>query len=671
MSSDCDPTFTPAKFFELSIDLVCIADATGHFLHVNPAWTTVLGWSSKELVARPFLELVHPDDVAMTLAEIARLAAGVPTLSFVNRYRRVDGSYRHLSWTCQPDPETGLFYAVARDITAHRAIESSLHQIFDATPTGLLLVNEGGDIAMANPCVAELLGYTVDELLGLPVEALVRPEVRSTHYVKRHEIQTSSVVGAMQQGRRVMAYRKDGALLPVQISLSGIEGMGEPLVLAAVLDQRQQCAFEKGLEDARMLAEDANQAKSQFLANMSHEIRTPLTAILGFADLLREEGSTEEQRVQTIDIIKNAGAHLLTVINDILDLSKIEAGKMTLERIDTPFIQVMREVDSLMRPRALGKGVRLRAALGSPVPEHIVSDPTRLRQILMNLVGNAVKFTEAGGVTLSARAEVREGQSRLIIDVEDTGPGMTPEQADCLFRPFGQADATVTRKHGGTGLGLTICCRLAGLMGGTVSLERTEPGRGSCFRVDLPLESVEGSAIASRLDVVHERHVEGPALTVKICGRVLLAEDGVDNQRLIAFHLRKAGVTVDVAENGVVALRMLDEAAASGVRYDLLLTDMQMPEMDGYTLARTLRERGDVLPIVALTAHAMADDRQKCTEAGCDDYVAKPIERSALLTTCATWVARGIEAREARRGALEGVGGSAADREAAVRSTAA
>jgi PAS domain S-box-containing protein len=644
MPSNRDRTFNPAKFFELSIDLICIADATGHFLHVNPAWATVLGWSSEQLVARPFLELVHPDDVAMTLEEIGRLAAGEATLSFVNRYRRVDGSYRHLSWTCQPDTETGLFYAVARDITAHRAIESSLHQIFDATPTGLLLVNERGDIAMANPCVAQLFGYEVDELVGLPVEALVPPEARSRHYVKRYEAQTTRVVGSMEQGRRVMAHRKDGTRIPVQISLSGIEGMGEPVVLAAVLDQRQQCAFEKGLEDARVLAEEANQAKSQFLANMSHEIRTPLTAILGFADLLREEGSSEEQRVQTIDIIKNAGAHLLTVINDILDLSKIEAGKMTLERIDTPFLRVVREVDSLMRPRALGKGVGLRATLGSPVPERIVSDPTRLRQILMNLVGNAVKFTEAGGVTLSARAEARAGQARLIIDVEDTGPGMTPEQADCLFHPFGQADATVTRKHGGTGLGLTICGRLAGLMGGTVTLARTAPGKGSCFRVDLPLESVEGSAVASRLDVVEERRVEGPVATVRFAGRILLAEDGVDNQRLIAFHLRKAGAVVDVAENGVVALRMIDEAAASGGRYDLLLTDMQMPEMDGYTLARTLRERGDALPIVALTAHAMADDREKCNAAGCDDYVAKPIERAALLTTCAAWIAHGGEA---------------------------
>jgi CheY-like chemotaxis protein len=189
-------------------------------------------------------------------------------------------------------------------------------------------------------------------------------------------------------------------------------------------------------------------------------------------------------------------------------------------------------------------------------------------------------------------------------------------------------------------------------MGGTVTLARTEPGKGSCFRVDLPLEPVEGSAVASRLDAVQERRVEGSVTMVRIAGRILLAEDGADNQRLIAFHLRKAGATVDVAENGVIALRMIDEAAASGGRYALLLTDMQMPEMDGYTLARTLRERGETMPIVALTAHAMADDRAKCNAAGCDDYVAKPIERAALLSTCATWVARGVDA-EGRATAAE------------------
>jgi signal transduction histidine kinase/ActR/RegA family two-component response regulator len=405
------------------------------------------------------------------------------------------------------------------------------------------------------------------------------------------------------------------------------------------------------LAAAKAAAEAASKAKSEFLANMSHEIRTPLTAILGFTDLLREEGNSalaHAQRLQTIDTIRTAGDHLLTVINDILDLSKIEADKMTLEQVETQLPAMLREVESLMRPRATGKGLVLTTTLSTPLPDRIISDPTRLRQILMNLAGNAVKFTESGGVTIRAGAIDHEGRAKLVIDVEDTGHGMTPEQADRLFTAFSQADETVTRKHGGTGLGLTICRRLAALMGGDVKLLRTEPGKGSCFRLVLPLDAVPGAAMVERLDVSEDKKPAAQTIAaVALSGRILLAEDGQDNQRLISFHLRKAGAAVEIAENGRIALETLEKAAADGARYDLLLTDMQMPEMDGYTLARTLRDRGSTLAIVALTAHAMAEDRTRCVQAGCDDYATKPIDKAALLATCAAWIGRagGVAAR--------------------------
>ena len=395
------------------------------------------------------------------------------------------------------------------------------------------------------------------------------------------------------------------------------------------------------LSEARNAADAANKAKSEFLANMSHEIRTPLTSILGFAELLREDGNLStapEQRIATIDTIRNSGTHLLTVINDILDLSKIEADRMSVERIETSLPKILHEVFSLMHPRAVGKGITLHAQLLSPIPEQMTSDPTRLRQILLNLVGNAIKFTESGGVEIVSSVQDSNGQSRLIIDIIDSGTGLTESQSHQLFAPFGQADTTVTRKHGGTGLGLTISRRLAALMGGNVILHRTEPGKGSCFRIDLPLESMPGATMISRLDAVEVHTTPKPAVPVSLKGRILLAEDGVDNQRLIAFHLAKAGAVVEVAENGKIALEMLETAARNGTPFDLLLTDMQMPEMDGYALARTLRSRGANLPIVALTAHAMAEDRAKCIDAGCDDYTSKPIDKVVLLTTCAAWM---------------------------------
>jgi len=397
--------------------------------------------------------------------------------------------------------------------------------------------------------------------------------------------------------------------------------------------------------DLAARAELASHAKSEFLANMSHEIRTPLTAILGYADILSEELSTvdpDSRGVNALHTIRRAGEHLLTVINDVLDLSKIESGKLIVEKFETGLPRLLFDVDSLMRSRAAAKDLILHSALTTPVPDRILTDPTRLRQILLNLVGNAVKFTMTGRIDVCASVEQVEHREApvLRIAVSDTGPGMTQEQAAKLFQPFTQADASVTRQHGGTGLGLTICRRLARLMGGDVTLELSAPGQGSRFVLELPLESCHDAVLVSNLDACVENEIlptEQAGLQV-LRGRILLAEDGEDNQRLIAYHLGRAGAQVSIAGNGRIALDMLDEAERAQEPYDLLVTDMQMPVMDGYTLARTLRARRSPMPIIALTAHAMAEDRRKCLDAGCDDYATKPIDRRLLLATCARWM---------------------------------
>lgn len=406
---------------------------------------------------------------------------------------------------------------------------------------------------------------------------------------------------------------------------------------------RIESIVERRTNEAMLRAEMANHAKSEFLANMSHEIRTPMTAILGFADLLSEDGNVHiaaEYRAETVNTIKRASTHLMTIINDILDLSKIEAGKMTVESIDTSVIRVLHEVTSLMRPRAIGKGLKLETKLQSPIPEKVIGDPTRLRQVLLNLVGNAINFTDTGRVSIAARVKYEQDRALILFEVEDTGPGISPEQVEGLFTPFSQADTTVTRKYGGTGLGLTICHRLAEIMGGNVAMVRTAPGMGACFRLTLPLQPVAGAAMVNELDLVKaSSSTEPKMLSVKLNGKILLAEDGLDNQRLIAFHLRKAGAVVDIADNGLIALTMIDQAIIDQSPYQLLLTDMQMPEMDGYMLARTLRNRNSDLPVVALTAHAMAEDRDKCLKAGCNDYTSKPIEKATLLEVCQRWMA--------------------------------
>jgi signal transduction histidine kinase/DNA-binding response OmpR family regulator len=390
------------------------------------------------------------------------------------------------------------------------------------------------------------------------------------------------------------------------------------------------------LKAARLAAEDANRAKDKFLANMSHEIRTPMTAILGYAELLLEPAQTLSDRHDSTQAIRRNARHLLELINDILDISKIEAGAMTVERVRFDLPLWIGEVASLLRPRIREKGLDFRIEFDGAIPRTITSDPLRLKQILVNMLGNAVKFTESGSIMLRVGLEGGRGTGgataaeRIRFDVIDTGIGMSDEQASRLFRPFTQADASTTRRFGGTGLGLSISKHLANLLGGDVTVA-TRPGAGSTFSVRIDPGRLDGVPLLPGLT---EGNLSMPladpaaAPEVRLSGRILLAEDGIDNQRLIALHLRRAGAEVTIAENGRIAIEMVRTGD-----FDLVLMDMQMPEMDGYAATSRLRGRGFDRPIIALTAHAMSDDRAKCLQCGCDEYLTKPINRSQLLAT--------------------------------------
>lgn len=404
--------------------------------------------------------------------------------------------------------------------------------------------------------------------------------------------------------------------------------------------------YEESLRQAKALSEAANVSKSEFLANMSHEIRTPMTAILGYADLLEVDGELTSDREQALDAIRTIKAnskHLLTIINDILDMSKIDSGKMSVESIETSPVLILDEVTNLVRCQCDGKRLGLHVIYESAIPKAIESDPTRLRQILLNLVGNAIKFTEMGSVTISVAFRLETNS--LYFSVIDTGIGMSPDQRDVIarFDPFSQADSSTTRKFGGSGLGLRICNSLAVILGGGITVE-SEIGKGSRFTLAIdignpkPLELLTITELKSRkktspttknssVQCVYGAPLEGV--------RVLLAEDGPDNQRLFSFHLKKAGAEVCLTENGLVAVQFMEEAVANSTALpDMILMDMQMPEMDGYTATARLRALGCTLPIVALTAHAMDGDRQKCLDAGCNDYLTKPIDKDLLIGLC-------------------------------------
>ncbi len=411
-------------------------------------------------------------------------------------------------------------------------------------------------------------------------------------------------------------------------------GGGDTRVVTSHEDITARKHAEEAATNAKRAADAANQAKSAFLANMSHEIRTPMTAILGYGDLLLQSNQAPAERERCVQVIRRNGEHLLGLINDVLDISKIEADKCDVERVKTDLRQLLADVVALTRVRAIQKGLNFKVVIDGPVPKDIETDPLRLKQILINLIGNAVKFTSTGGIHLRVSFQGRVVGSLLNFEVIDSGIGMSAEQRGKLFRPFAQADESTTRKFGGTGLGLFISKRFAQMLGGDISVQSDE-GAGTCFCLWVDVGSVNGVRMLASLteeDLVN--HV-GAAHTVpqKFIGTVLVAEDGEDNQQLISLLLRNAGINVVMAPNGKAAV-----AAATSRLFDVILMDMQMPELDGYGATRKLRENNYRKPIVALTANAMADDRTRCLDAGCDDYLPKPIRVEQLMHTLSRYL---------------------------------
>jgi signal transduction histidine kinase/ActR/RegA family two-component response regulator/HPt (histidine-containing phosphotransfer) domain-containing protein len=400
--------------------------------------------------------------------------------------------------------------------------------------------------------------------------------------------------------------------------------------------------LEKRVAERTEAAEAANHAKSDFLANMSHEIRTPLTAIIGFAEMLLRPNIGSDERTECVQTIRRNARHLLELINDILDLSKIEAGKMKVERAACDLPRLISDVVSLLRPRAGEKGLQFDVVLESPVPKTIQTDGLRLRQVLVNLLGNAIKFTAEGKISMRLRYGAEPGKSTLAIEIADTGIGINAKQLKTIFGRFSQADSSTQRRFGGTGLGLAISQKLAELLGGGIRAEST-PGAGSKFMVWIDCGPEAGGELVPQLS---DSDLQGstdatPTNDILIRGKILLVEDGRDNQRLLSSHLETGGAQVTIAENGIKAIELVPAQ-----RFDLILMDMQMPQMDGYTATRELRKRGFRVPIIALTANAMAEDRAKCMAAGCTDYLSKPIGWETLMSKVSQYLGVKISAAQ-------------------------
>jgi PAS domain S-box-containing protein len=624
-------------------DAVIVTDPQSRITFMNSTAERLTGWVQKDASQRNLTDIfniVNEQSCKTVESPVAKAIRDGAIVGLANHTILIarDGTQWPIDDSAAPIRDAaGRIVGVVlvfHDITNRRKAEHQLkisevryRRLFEAAHDGILILDSvTAKVLDVNHFMSDLLGYPREYFLGKELwEIGVFKDAESS----KAAMATLQELGTIRYEDLPLEH-KDGRHIPVEFVSNVYREGTVDVIQCNIRDITKRKYAEQELAEAKKDAEAANRAKSEFLANMSHEIRTPMTAIVGFAEMLLRPDQEVQDRTECIHIIRRNGQHLLELINEILDLSKIEAGQMTVERISCDLPVLFSDVISLMRPRAVAKGLAFEVSFQGPIPELIQSDPMRLRQIFVNLLGNAVKFTQSGKIELRITNDGAGGPNIVLrVDVIDSGIGITSEQLERLFRPFTQGDESITRKFGGTGLGLTISRRLAQLLRGDITVT-SRPGIGTTFTLKIdggPSAGVEllQNLTEATLSATVDREVQ---VNIHLHGRILLVEDGRDNQRLLRMQLSDAGATVVSAENGQIAVDL-----ATAEPFDLILMDMQMPIMDGYAATAELRRKGLTIPIIALTAYAMAEDRHKCLACGCSAYLSKPIDEETLLNT--------------------------------------
>jgi len=646
-----------ANIANYTSDAIVITDADWQqpggpkIVYVNDTFTALTGYRREEVMGHSPKMLQGPETDREASARIARaLAQQQPVVAELLNYTK----RKHTYWVeisitpvFNEQGQCVYFLSIEKDVTERRVMQSATeqqsmqflfsemraHAILNSIADGIVTVNASGEIERFSPSAERLFGRESAEVEGTAITSLFtapgNAEMEAILIAKMHNTYDTGNLTT----HNLTGLRADGETFYAEITCSIILLGTEKLMVCAVRDVTQIRTAIEDMRRARDVAEAANRAKSEFLANMSHELRTPMNGILGLSSLIKETVLDAEQR-ECVEALSGSASSLLTILNDILDFSKIEAGEMQLMAQPFSLHDMLHHVRDFMAPMASQKGLALEFMREEDFPEYLVGDVHRLQQILVNLVGNALKFTDAGYVHVRSAGHVEADQYHLRIEVQDSGIGIPKEQCGRIFAKFTQADGSDTRRYGGTGLGLAISKQLVSLMQGDIGVESVE-GVGSCFWFSLTLPIGE-----SRIWQAEEQDVQPSVVRPGDAGaaRVLIVEDHAINHMLLGKLLKKMGFTdVDRVEHGGQAVQ-----ACHRVKYDLILMDCQMPIMDGYEATRHIRSAeahtGSRTPIVAMTANAMQGDQEKCMEAGMDDYLSKPIDIVMLKRVLARWL---------------------------------
>jgi PAS domain S-box-containing protein len=627
---------TGNRFMDLSVDMFCVAGFDGFFKNLNPSWHRILGFTTEELLQKPYVEFIHPDDRQATVAEAARLENGEVTLVFENRYLCKDGSYKWLLWNSVSVPERRVIYAVAHDITERKRAEELLQQseerhrkLFENNPHPTWVFDrETLRFLAVNAAAVRKYGYSREEFLAMTLKDIRPPEDVPVL------LETVRALGEGNESSNTWRHRlKDGTIIDTENTSYALTFLGRAARVVVAIDITQRkldeaerrkfidrlAASNQELDLRNREVERATRLKSKFLASMSHELRTPLNAIVGFSDLLADEtpGALNAKQKRFVNHIKQGSAHLLQLINDILDLSKIEAGQLELRCEDFQVKDALPEVLSTIRPLAMAKTIQVHHKLEAGRP--VYADRVRFKQILYNLLSNAVKFTPKEG---RIDIDCVESGNEVCISVTDTGIGIRAEDQAVVFEEFRQVEGNTNTANEGTGLGLAITKRLVERQGGKISLE-SEPGKGSRFTFTLPIGSRTSSNILPVIETMN------PSITLSASREkplILVVDDEVPARELLASYL-ESEYQIVMAESGAEAVQK-----AQQLRPDAITLDVMMPGSDGFETLVELRKNPETvnIPIIIVS---VVDQKQVGFALGAADYLIKPIARPVLLET--------------------------------------